>query len=55
MTKRMGIMQEFALFLREYRAYWLAPVILMVLLLAGLVTLSVITGGAAAPFIYTLF
>ncbi len=52
MAKRMGIMQEFTLFLKENKAYWMIPIILVLLLL---VVLVVAGGGAAAPFIYTLF
>ena len=55
MAKRMSIVREFWLFLREHKAYWLAPLIVVSLLLAGIVVLGLIGGGAAAPFIYTLF
>lgn len=33
--------------------FWLAPIIIMLLLLGGLIILS--EGSAVAPFIYTLF
>jgi hypothetical protein len=52
MAKRMSIVQEFVLFLKENKAYWMAPIILVFLLLALLVIYG---GGAATPFIYTLF
>jgi hypothetical protein len=39
-------------FLREHKKWWLAPILIAMLLLGLLVTLS---GTAAAPFIYTLF
>ena len=55
MAQRMGILQEFWLFLRENKAYWLAPIIIVSLLLIGLLIAASFTGGAAAPFIYTLF
>ena len=55
MAKRMGILEEFWLFLKENKAYWLAPVIIVALLLIGLVIAASVTGGAGAPFIYTLF
>ena len=55
MAKRVGIVREFWLFLREHKAYWLAPLIVVALLLAGIMVLGLIGGGAAAPFIYTLF
>jgi len=49
---RTGLVREFTDFLRENKKWWLAPIIISVLLLGGLVLLS---GTAAAPFIYTLF
>lgn len=55
MAKRMGIVHEFWLFLRAHKAYWMAPIIVVALLLAGLVVLGTVGGGSAAPFIYTLF
>jgi hypothetical protein len=38
--------------LREKKKYWLMPIVVVLLLLGVLVILS---GTAAAPFIYTLF
>ena len=55
MPKRRGIVSEFYSFIRENKAYWMAPIIVAVLLLAGLIVLGALGGGAAAPFIYTLF
>ena len=40
-------------FLRERKQFWLAPIILVVLMLGALIVLS--EGSAVAPFIYTLF
>ena len=40
-------------FLRENKKYWLAPIVI-VLLLVG-VLLVIAQGSAAAPFIYTIF
>jgi hypothetical protein len=52
MAKRSGIVQEFWLFLKENKAYWLVPILLVTLLLVAVV----IAGSTgAAPFIYTLF
>ena len=51
MAKRTGIIKEFLLFLRENKAYWLVPIIVVLLL----ITVLVILGPTAAPFIYTLF
>ena len=55
MSKRTGIISEFYLFIKETKVYWLAPILIVILLMAGLITLAGIGGGAAAPFIYTLF
>lgn len=40
-------------FMKERKKFWLAPIILVMLLLGGLIVLS--QGSAIAPFIYTLF
>tara|TARA_R110002073_G_scaffold212706_2_gene373005 strand:- start:581 stop:733 length:153 start_codon:yes stop_codon:yes gene_type:complete len=40
-------------FMRERKKFWLAPIILVMLLLGAL--LVVAQGSAVAPFIYTLF
>lgn len=40
-------------FMRVRKKFWLAPIILVMLLLGGLIVLS--QGSAVAPFIYTLF
>ena len=55
MARRNSILTEFYSFIRENKAYWLTPIIIAVLLLAGLIVLGAVGGGAAAPFIYTLF
>ena len=55
MARRKGIFSEFYAFIRQNKAYWMTPVILAVLLLAGIIILGALGGGAAAPFIYTLF
>jgi len=55
MPKRRGIVSELWLFIRENKAWWMTPIIIAVLLLAGLIILGAVGGGAAAPFIYTLF
>lgn len=40
-------------FMRARKKFWLAPIILVMLLLGALIVLS--QGSAVAPFIYTLF
>ena len=52
MTKRQSILKEFIAFLLVNKKWWLLPLILVMLGLAGIVFLG---GTAAAPFIYTLF
>lgn len=51
-AKQRGIVSEFVSFLRHNKKWWLAPVIIVLLLLGALVVLS---GTGIAPFIYTLF
>ena len=40
-------------FMKERKKFWLAPIILIMLVLGGLIVLT--QGSAIAPFIYTLF
>lgn len=40
-------------FLKARKKFWLAPIIIVLLLLGALIVLS--EGSAVAPFIYTLF
>ncbi|EGV28043.1 hypothetical protein ThidrDRAFT_4139 [Thiorhodococcus drewsii AZ1] len=40
-------------FMRERKKFWLAPIIIVMLLLGVLIVLA--QGSAVAPFIYTLF
>jgi len=47
-----GIIREFWDFILFNKKWWLAPVILSLLVLGALIFLG---GTAAAPFIYTLF
>jgi hypothetical protein len=48
----IGLLRELWLFMRERRKYVLAPLLLALLLVGGLLVLA---QGAAAPFIYALF
>lgn len=47
-----GVVGEFVDFLKTSKKWWLTPIIVVLLLVGALVLLS---GTAAAPFIYTLF
>ncbi len=40
-------------FMKVRKKFWMAPIIIVMLLLGGLIVLS--QGSAIAPFIYTLF
>jgi hypothetical protein len=40
-------------FMRTRKKFWLAPIIVVMVLLGGLIILA--QGSAVAPFIYTLF
>jgi hypothetical protein len=40
-------------FMKQRKKFWLAPIIIIMLLLGALIVLS--QGSAVAPFIYTLF
>jgi hypothetical protein len=49
---RGGLLVEFWDFLKYNKKWWLLPIIIVILCMGLLVLLS---GSAAAPFIYTLF
>jgi hypothetical protein len=49
----IGFLREFSSFLLRRKKYWLAPVLLVMILLAGIVVFS--QGSALAPLIYTIF
>jgi hypothetical protein len=50
---KFAIIKEFLDFLRERKKWWLAPIILFLLLLGALLVFA--KGSALAPFIYSLF
>lgn len=52
-SSRLSILGEFWSFLRVRKKWWLAPIVLMLLLLGLALVLA--EGSAVAPFIYTLF
>ena len=49
----MEFVAELWRFMRVRKKYWLLPIILMMAILGGLLTLA--EGSAIAPFIYTIF
>ena len=49
----LSFLQEFWMFLRVRKKYWLVPIFLVMVLFGGLVVLT--HGSAIAPFIYTMF
>ena len=49
----MELLRELWAFLRVRKKLWLAPIILVMLVLGGLLVLA--QGSVVAPFIYTLF
>ena len=49
----LDLLRDLWAFMRERKKFWLAPIILVMLLLGALVVFS--QGSAVAPFIYTLF
>ena len=49
----LELMQDLWGFMRERKKFWLAPIIIVLVLLGGLLIAA--QGSAIAPFIYTLF
>ncbi len=49
----LDLIKDLWTFMRVRKKFWLAPIIIVMLLLGGLIVLS--QGSAVAPFIYTLF
>lgn len=50
---KISIIKEFWSFLRVRKKWWLAPIIIMLVLLGALIIFT--QGSALAPFIYALF
>jgi hypothetical protein len=46
-------LKDLWLFMRVRKKFWLAPIIIVMVLLGALIVLT--QGSAVAPFIYTLF
>ncbi|MDH3414625.1 MAG: DUF5989 family protein [Gammaproteobacteria bacterium] len=49
----LELIKDLWAFMRERKKFWLAPILMVMLLLATLIILA--QGSAIAPFIYTLF
>ena len=49
----MESLKELFIFLRVRKKLWLAPIIIVMLIIGGLLLLA--QGSVVAPFIYTLF
>ncbi len=49
----LDLLQDLWAFMRERKKLWMAPILVVLLLLGGLIVLA--QGSAIAPFIYTLF
>ena len=49
----LSIFSELWAFMRVRKKWWLAPIMIMLILLSALIVLT--QGSAIAPFIYTLF
>jgi hypothetical protein len=49
----LSFFQEFFVFLKERKKYWLIPIVIVLALFGALIVLS--QGSVVAPFIYTIF
>jgi len=49
----LELLQDLWGFMRARKKFWLAPIIMILLMLGGLLIFA--QGSAVAPFIYTLF
>ncbi len=49
----LDLLKDLWEFLKVRKKFWLAPIVIVLLLLGALIVLS--QGSAVAPFIYTLF
>lgn len=49
----LEVIGEFWMFLRLRKKWWLAPIVMMLVLLSALIFFT--QGSAVAPFIYTIF
>lgn len=51
--KPPGIIKEFFIFLRDYKLWWITPIVLVLLLLSLFIFFT--EGSAVLPFIYAVF
>jgi hypothetical protein len=49
----IDLLSDLWAFMKERKKFWLAPIILLMVMLGGLLVFA--QGSAIAPFIYTLF
>lgn len=49
----LDLLKDLWTFMKVRKKFWLAPIIIILLLLGGLLIMA--QGSAVAPFIYTLF
>lgn len=50
---KFSIVKEFLAFLRERKKWWLAPIVIFLVMFGALLVFA--KGSALAPFIYSLF
>jgi len=50
---RLGLFREILLYMKHHKRWWLAPLIILVVVLAIFITFA--EGSALAPLIYALF
>lgn len=51
-SQQLSLLREFSLFVRENKAWWMIPILVV---LSGVGLLVMLGSTGAAPFIYTLF
>lgn len=49
----LDLLKDFWAFMRVRKKFWMAPIVIVMVLLGGLLVIS--QGSVVAPFIYTLF
>jgi hypothetical protein len=52
-SKPPGLVKEFFIFLRDYKLWWITPIVLVLLLLSLFIFFT--EGSAVLPFIYAVF